>query len=384
MAIRAAWALILANLRYWSQLAPELREQIRHWEQRAAEIEDPELHALALSKLRRERFNAEAAAMIATLAPAPHRRAAAQAILSLELMFDYLDGLTERPLGDPIADGEALYAAFVGAFDPRERDAEAALHSRSGETADPYLAELASTARTAIAELPAHAAIMPIAQRCARAAAQAQVRMHAAPRLGAAQLEQWARAQAGAAALPWRDFLAGSACSVLALHALIVAASDPRTTPERAEQIATVYTPICTAMTLLDGLIDIERDALAGQHSYAALYESPESLAAALIRAVGNARLACAPLADGSRHAMVLTAAVAYWLSEPNALSGAAAPILAQVRAELGPLLPVPLALMHAWRGVKRLRSLAPGGRRISETHAGAMCRYRQRMVGQK
>lgn len=375
--IRSAWALLLANLRYWPQMAPELRAQVRHWELRATEIEDPQRCALALEKLRSERLNAEASAMIATLAPAPHRRVAAQAILSLELMFDYLDGLTERPLGDPIADGEALYAAFVGAFDPPPCTAAAVVgpgsgvgvRSRSGAAADPYLAELAADARAAIAELPARAAIMPLARGHALRAAHAQVHMHAASRLGADHLEQWARSQASATTLPWRDFLAGSACSVLTLHALIAAAADPGTSAERAAQIAAVYTPICVAMTLLDGLIDLERDALAGQHSYAALYESPESLATALVEAVGAARRACAPLRDGPRHAMVLTAAVAYWLSAPDARNRAAAPVLAQLREELGPLLPAPLALMRAWRGAKRARAFRarrPAGLRNS------------------
>jgi tetraprenyl-beta-curcumene synthase len=348
MAIRAAWALILANLRYWSQLAPRLRGQIRHWEQRATEIEDPERCALALQKLRREGFNAEAGAMMATLAPAPHRRAAAQAILTLELMFDYLDGLTERPLADPLADGEALYGAFLSAFDPNAREAE-----------DPYLAELATCARAAIAELPAWAQVAPLARQCAQRAAQAQVRMHAAARLGEAQLQQWARSQVRGTALPWRDFLAGSACAVLALHALIAAAGDRRTTPQRAEQIAAAYGPICAAMTLLDGLIDGERDATAGQRSYAGLYESPESLAAALLRSIAASRRAFAPLPNGAHHAMVLSAAIAYWLSEPGAQSSAAAPIVAQLRSDLGPLLPAPLALMRTWRATRRLRGQA-------------------------
>lgn len=372
-AIRAGWALILANLRYWPQLAPQVRDQMRRWERLASEIEDPELCALALQKLRRERFNAEAGAMLATLAAPPYRRAAARAILATELLFDYLDGLTERPLPDPLADGEALYADFIGAFDPSPGAAEHGSLVGLCTAADPYAAELARIAHTAVAELPARAAIMPIAGACARNAAQAQVRMHAVPRLGAEQLEQWARAQPDARTLPWRDFLAGSACSVLTLHALIAAAGDPRTTPRRARQIAAAYRPICTAMTLLDGLLDAERDAIAGQHSYASLYEDLESLGAALIGAVSASTRACARLPDGSRHAMVLGAAVAYWLSQPSARSEAAAPIAGKMRRELGPLLPAPLALMRAWRGARHLSARRVADRdskRLSVSHA--------------
>src|SRR6185437_1289597 len=66
---RALVALALANARYWTSVALQVRRELRCWEHRARAIEDPELRVLALSKLRGEGFNAEAAAMAATLAP---------------------------------------------------------------------------------------------------------------------------------------------------------------------------------------------------------------------------------------------------------------------------------------------------------------------------
>jgi tetraprenyl-beta-curcumene synthase len=112
---RAGMALVLANVRYWSTVAPVVRSQLRRWELRAQAIEDPELRALALEKLRGEGFHAEAAAMLATLAPRSYRRDVAEAIVALELLFDYLDGLTERPLDNPLEDGEVLFGALVNA-----------------------------------------------------------------------------------------------------------------------------------------------------------------------------------------------------------------------------------------------------------------------------
>ena len=88
-----------------------MRRELRRWEQRALAIEDPALRALALEKLRGEGFHAEAAAMLATLAPRCHRQDVVEAIVALELLFDYLDGLTERPSGDPLGEGERLFGA---------------------------------------------------------------------------------------------------------------------------------------------------------------------------------------------------------------------------------------------------------------------------------
>jgi len=72
LAARALSALVLANARYWSSVAGQARAQLRHWQRRAQAIEDPRLRALALAKLREEGFNAQAAAVLATLAPRAH------------------------------------------------------------------------------------------------------------------------------------------------------------------------------------------------------------------------------------------------------------------------------------------------------------------------
>ena len=138
--------------------------------------------------------------------------------------------------------------------------------------------------RAALAELPAGAAIAAAAGRCAARGAQAQIRMHAAPLLGGAQLAEWARAQAKESELAWREYLAGAACSVLALHALIAAAADPRTSAADARAIEAAYLFTGAVVTLLDGVIDHAEDVEAGALSYAALFED---------RATARARAGC-------------------------------------------------------------------------------------------
>src|ERR1700683_3980855 len=154
---RVLAAFALANARYWLCVARQVHAQMHHWEARAQAIEDPELRALALGKLRAEGFNAEAAAMAATIAPRATREHAVRAIVALELLYDYLDGLSERPHEDPLGEGERLYAAFLGALDP----------SVEILGADAYLHELGAAVRDALEQLPASAAIGQAALRCA-------------------------------------------------------------------------------------------------------------------------------------------------------------------------------------------------------------------------
>lgn len=343
---RVLAAFALANARYWLCVARQVHSQMRHWEARARAIEDPELRALALEKLRGEGFNAEAAAMAATIAPRATRAHAVRAIVALELLYDYLDGLSERPHTDPLGEGKRLYAAFIGALDP----------SVDLFGADPYLRELGQAVRGALAQLPASEAIAPFAQRCATRGAQAQIHMHATPTLGAAQLGEWARGEAHGSTLQWREFAAGAACSVLALHALIAAAADPRTTPAQAQAIDTAYLLTGAMVTLLDGVVDQEHDAATGTHSYAGLYEDPALLAQALALAAREASHHARELHNGAHHLMTLAAAAAYWCSAPEAGATHARPALEELRRELRGLLFIPLLAMRAWRASRAAR----------------------------
>jgi hypothetical protein len=356
LTLRASTALLLACARFALGLGMDVRAQTRRWQREAASIEDPRLRSLALCKLRQERFNAEAASFAATLCPSPHRRGVARAIMALEVMFDYLDGLTEQPLCDPLAEGMALYEPFVGVFAAPSRQRPDSPADGSGR----YLAALAGTVAHTLADLPAGEAICEAAAHRAITGAEAQVRMHAAPALGETQLHAWSRQRfsEGAHGLGWREQLAGAACSVLALHALIVAAADPRTTPADADRLCAAYLPLCALMTLLDGLVDREHDANAGHLGYVGLYEHDPELSQALACAAGACMQASRPLRARSHHTMLLAGGVAYWLSMPGADDDACTAATRDLRAQLGPLLLPSLLLMGCWRALKGTRAV--------------------------
>jgi len=386
---RAGLALVLAHVRYWTSVAPVVRGELRRWEQRAGEIDDSELRALAQDKLHGEGFHAEAAAMLATLAPRAHRRDVVVAIVALELLYDYLDGLTERPSADPLARGERLFATFVDAVTVRDDGSRKFFEKSDGACGD-YLEELSRSVGSAIARLPAASAITEVSQRTAARSGQAQTRMHAASQLGTAQVEAWARDEADWTELGWRELLAGAASSVLAVHALIAAAADPSTTREEAEEIASAYLSTCTVLTLLDGLVDHEEDTQAGDDEspptpgglgsasrgsggigYIDLYPDRDELSQVLTEATRRAALQARALTDGPHHAMMLIGVVAYYTSAPGARGELAAPIVKRLQAELQPLVSPTLALMRAWRLAKRMRAgnrRAPSSRGLASS----------------
>jgi tetraprenyl-beta-curcumene synthase len=349
---RATVALVLACTRYWTGVAPVVKAELRRWQARASAISDPALRTLALQKLRDEGFTAEAAAMLATFVPKAHRTSAVQAIVALEVMYDYLDGCSERPSSDPLGEGERLFEAFTGVFAAGSRD-----HDQHEPTAGGgYLQELAHAAHSSLARLPAAATIMQVARASAERSAQAQTRMHAAPALGSAQLEQWARQQAQGAVLQWRELLAGAASSVIALHALIAAAGDERTSAAEVVKLDATYLSISALSTMLDSLIDHQQDAGAGAGEFIAHYQTPELLAGALVQVARQAASQARRLPNNAHHLMMLAGVVAYFTSDPGARSKLARPAVARLHAELRPVIAPALAVMRAWRLAKRVR----------------------------
>jgi tetraprenyl-beta-curcumene synthase len=365
-------ALVGANARFWPTVLPEVRRELRRWDRRAQAIPDDALRRQALAKLQHERFNTEVAATLATLVAPMRRHRAVEAIVALEVMYDYLDGLTEQPVPEPLADGRQLYRAFADAFAPAGPLADHYLHHPQRDDGG-YLSELASTCRRAVWSLPAAAVAAPVACAVMTRCGEAQTRTHAVARHGSRQLRAWASAQPEAAALRWWEVASGAAASVLAGHALIAVAADPATTAADARRIADAYLATCALTTLLDSLIDLEADAAAGGHAYLDYYrddvEAATRLGVLARAAVARARR----LPRAPHHLMTVAGAVAFYLSAPAAGSEWARRLTAPMAEELRPLLAPALAIFGAWRGAKRWRGVPwRGGARGGGAWGGA------------
>jgi tetraprenyl-beta-curcumene synthase len=354
-AARAGWALMRANLRYWPGVAPEVHRQLARWRRRAEEIGDPALRSLALDKLAEEGFNAEVAATLATLVARRRRRQVIEALVALEVLFDFLDGLTEVPATAAGSDGACPSQALTDAVTPAEAPCGDyyACHPQGQDGG--YLEELAGAVRTVLATLPAAARLADHLRAAAGRSAEAQLRIHAASAAGPDGLERWARAQARESPQRWRELLAGAASSVLCLHALIAAAADPRTTAEHGRQIDQAYLWISALPTILDSVVDRDADAGSGRAGYLALYESSDVLAARLSEVAHTALRHTRGAPHAAHHVMTLVGVVAYYGSAPTASSpfarSATGPMMRQLRPLIGPT----LAVMRAWRLGKRV-----------------------------
>ncbi|HXM87639.1 MAG TPA: DUF2600 family protein [Solirubrobacteraceae bacterium] len=354
---RAAWALITANARYWTTVAPGVRGELARWRARATRIEEPGLRKLALANLLDEGFAAEVAATLATLAPRRRRTTVLRAIVALEVMYDYLDALTEMPAPDPLANGRVLFKAFADALDAEATlDEDYYRHHPSG-TDGGYLRELAATVKETVVPLPRAAALAPMMQRAAARCAEAEVLTHVAALTGGSQADTWAKQSAIGSGLEWREYLAGAASSVLAIHALIALAGDERTRPEQAEPIDDVYLALGVLSTMLDSVVDYEQDAADGTLAYIKHYDDRAELGERLASVTREAARRARDAPASAHHLMTLTGVVAYYTSAPSASSELAWTVTSRVQRELRPLITPTLAVMRGWRLAKRLRA---------------------------
>ncbi|HEX3692650.1 MAG TPA: DUF2600 family protein [Solirubrobacteraceae bacterium] len=358
-------ALTLANLRFWATVARPAGRELAWWRGPARAIEDSQLRALASEKLEHEDFNAQVAATLATLAPREWRRECVQAIVSLELLFDYLDGRTERLGEDVLAQGALLFAPFTSAL-----AFEDSPQQRSGApvaTDWAYLSALAGNTRARFRTLPGARMIAPAAGAALARCAEAQTRIHAIEALGVEQLHEWALAAGAGSGLGWREYAAGCASSVLAAHALLAKATHEGVSETDAQRIDQAYLAIGAAITILDSLVDAAEDREQGRRGYTSLYE-PAELAHVLPALVREALTRSLAAPDGDHHAMTLAGVIAYYTSHPGARRGEAREVAVLLRAELSPTVWPALAVMRLWRGAKQARALA---RRVGLNAAG-------------
>jgi tetraprenyl-beta-curcumene synthase len=361
LSARAALALVLANARYWTTVAPEVRAQLAHWRTRALEIENPELRRLALKTLQEESFAAEVAATLATLTPRRHRTAAIRGIVALEVMYDYLDGVTEQPAPDPLVNGRLLFKAFTDALDRSAGlDEDYYRHHPSGSDGG-YLRELAETVSETLACLPQAEALASTMQGAAARCAEAEVLTHVGVLSDTAIAERWARETTNGSGLEWREYLAGAASSVLAVHALIALAGDARTTTAHAAPIDDVYLALGVLSTMLDSVVDYEQDAANDTLAYINHYDDRSLLGERLVAVAQHAATRARDAPASSHHLMTMAGITAYYTSAPSATSELALPVTSRIQRELRPLITPTLAVMRAWRLAKRVRARSRG-----------------------
>lgn len=355
---RAAW-------RYWLEVFPCVRSELKHWHNRASQIPDDALRAAALEALQTKRDGLEGAAAFATLVPKGQRIRVACAIVAFQVSLDYLDTVTEMPNPDPVVNGHNLNRALTMAFEPGAAHPDYYARNVRHDDAG-YLEELVDTCRTTVASLPSFRAVAAKGRAILSRIVTYQSLNHGGATSRPA-FARWAQAQSAPGVdLHWWETAAaaGSQLSVLALIAVAARSAVPWRCAELLEQ---VYFPWVDALsTLLDSLVDQRTDDVEGQFSlvgyYASSNEAAERLRAIATEAWQRARV----LPDADEHMLILAAMTAFFHATAQERAPSVCPATRLVLETAGGLA-LPALLIFKARGVlvRVARALSAGMRPV-------------------
>jgi tetraprenyl-beta-curcumene synthase len=342
-----------------SWIHPNVAREVTRWRRLAASIPDPAIRADALASLHEKRFNAEGAGLFASL---PRRRHGAllRLLVTYQVLLDFLDTVSERPVADPLANGQQLHLALRDALLPHGPTSDYYRHHPGGGDGG-YLQALVDVCRESCMELPAYGSICGRALAAAAGFGVQGLNHDPDPVRRDGRLEGWARRTfPRSAAVSWWE-LTAAASSTLAIHALLALAAEPAFVRRDAEAVGAAYMPwICAASTMLDSYVDEVEDVSNEGHNYLAHYASAEIARRRTRELVHRSLQEARRLRNGPRHALIAAGMVAMYLSSDGARSPAKRSTTRSMVRAGGRLTMLLVPVLLLWRLAYRRRAPAP------------------------
>lgn len=333
---------------------PEATDELRRWRRRACAVPDPHLRRDAEYALASKRTHADGAALFSVL---PKRRDCnlLRLLVTYETILDYLDEVSERHPTE--ANGRELHRALIDALDPGAGVADYYRHHPQHDDAG-YLLALVEACRRRCLALPSLTDVRPFLTRELERTQVLALNHLAAPADRDAALAGWAHAEfPEEQALEWYELSAAASAS-LVVHSLIALAAETDVTKSALEATRAAYWPWTSLATaMLDSFVDQLDDDAAGAHSYIAHYPTQADATARLSLAFDRAFRAALEAPRGHRHAVIVAAMIAMYLSKGAARD----PPLRATATQLlhaGGTLPRLLApVLRGWRTAYRQQS---------------------------
>jgi tetraprenyl-beta-curcumene synthase len=336
---REGLAFAAAARSYWLEVFPEVRRERERWRRRALAIPDPVLREDALLTIEEKWGHSEGAAAFAVLVPRATRGAFIRMVVAYQLMIDYLDTISERPVADPWANTLQLHGAAQNAIAlaPAREPDYYMFHPYRGD--DGFLAAQIQVCREVLTALPSSAAVGPRAEHLASLYAESQGHCHA-EQAQAGSSAPTKRIDAMAARHPeldWGEVLAACNTSV-PMFAMLALAASPGCSEVEVERHYSAYLPWTASLhILLHSMVDEAFDLAAGKFNQLGHYGSKPEAAQAVTAIAVEAREQLGQLPQAETHIALLAAMAGYYLSAPSAWEDENRLIAEPVLEALGP-----------------------------------------------
>jgi tetraprenyl-beta-curcumene synthase len=323
--------------------------ELRRWRARALRIPSSDVRQVALLALDRKRANTHGAALFAVI-PQKRSRALLRLLTTYQVLWDFLDSLSETWHGLTPADILHLHHALVNAIDSREpiRD----YYARLGLPDDGgYLRSLVEACRGCCRALPSFHKVAPILHTEAKRIGVQAINHATEPAQIPLALRAWVtREYPGAHEVAWFE-IAAAAGANLAIYALFALAAETRCSTECIEKTYHAYFPWTGALaTMLDGFVDQFDDAQHGEHCYVTYYQSPDDATTQISRLVRRCLAETHFLENSERHTIVAASMVAMYLSRDSARTPLLSKASQQMAQAGGSLTCALLPVLRLWR----------------------------------
>ena len=350
------WALSAAAAR---ELGWGLRlgsREIGLWRSRALQIPDASIREDALTALDNKRTHAHGAALFWII---PRRRNVhlLRLLIAYELIWDFLDNLSERAAATGQTDGRRLHQAIAEAIDPAapisDYYAEMPWREDGG-----YLRALVEACREGCLLMPSYGAVRALALEDACLAQVLAINHYPDANVRDRSLQDWvARNFPGVSDMPWWE-LSGAASAPLTIHALLAVAAEPHCTAQEVGAVHRAYFPsLSAATTMLDSFVDRADDLSNGNHSYVGHYPEDTCVVQRVQRLVRRGVSEARTLNRGPRHAVIAAALTAMYLSKTFAPNRGRRLSVLRIARSGGSLTRLMLPMLRLWRVAFHQRS---------------------------
>jgi tetraprenyl-beta-curcumene synthase len=319
------------------------------WRARAAAIPDQALREDALHALDCKRGHSDGAALFWTLSPRRHP-ALLRLLVAYEVIYDYLDDVSERGASAGVHNGQQLSRALGDALAPDRPHADYYRYHPWRQDGG-YLRALVDACRAECRQLPRFEVVQPLITRETSRAPVLGLNHELDAERREATLRAWASNEfPDENNLRWYELTAAASQSVVTF-ALLALATDPDATHEDARRTYDAYFPwFAYAVTMFDSYVDQAEDARSGAHSYISHYRHPEIASRRLCESVERSAGSLLSLPHGERHAVLLGCMIAMYLSKDSARTPGMRETTALISRAGGSLTTILLPVLRAWR----------------------------------
>jgi tetraprenyl-beta-curcumene synthase len=330
--------------------------ELRKWRSLAVEIPDQTIRLLALGALERKRGNTYGAGMFWTL-PRVRSHSLLRLLVTYQVLWDYLDSISEHDSTTGKASTRQLHLALVDALDPSRPISDYYRH-HAGHDDGGYLCALVHACRECCLRLPSFQRVRPLLVREA-VRVEVQAINHDPDADGReAALREWvARELPSGQDAQWFE-LAAAAGANIAIYALLALAAEPACDEGEIARVYRAYFPWAGALaTMLDSYVDEVEDVAAGGQCYVAYYPSHELATRHMVRLLQRCLYEVGGLTNSKRHTLLAGCMVAMYLSKDSARTRETRETTRRLAGAGGSLTKILLPILRAWRIAYRQRS---------------------------